>query len=186
MTSEGFRDYIEGKFRVDLAEQRLVSLEALHRLGIPGPEKCEHHHVPHARGVPLDPRIRISDREDPFWAAWYVTSLLHQAVHRYASDQEHVWLDRVGAHPLPMVAKGLGCWMVAKPTFLLGKLREDMSMTMAACEYIRDKASVILEDSQIAPGELSVHVLADRDFDLRHPVERLVGNSIIQWQITPV
>lgn len=186
MTSDAFRDYIEGKFRVDLAEQRLASLEAFHRLGIPGPEKCEHHHVPHSRLVPLDPRIPISGRQEVFWAAWYVTSLLHQAVHRYASDQEHVWLDRFGAHPLPMVAAGLGCWKAAKPAFLLDRLREDTSVTTAACEYIRDKAPKILEDAQIAPGALSLHLLADRDFDLRHPVERLVGNSIIQWQITPV
>ncbi len=186
MNSEVFQRYLEHNFAADLGEHQRASQEILHRLGIPGPEKCEHHHVPHSRLVPLDPRIHIANRQEAFWAAWYVTTLLHQAVHRYASDQEHAWLDRFGMHGLPVVAKGLGCWKVAKPSFLLDRFVEDIGVTLAACEYIRDKAPMMLKDAQIAPGELSAHLLADRDFDLTHAIERLVGNSITRWQIKPL
>jgi len=182
MTADAFREYIAGKFNVDLAEERLASLEALHRIGIPGPEECQHHHVPNSRTIPLDPRIPVTDREPSFWTAWYMSTLLHQAVHRYAPDQEETWLSHFGAHPLPMVSIGLGCWRVARPRCLLEKLRNDASTIPAACEYLRVEVHGRLMASSILPSELSVCLLSDRDFDGGIQIEALLAKSISQWQ----
>lgn len=59
-------------------------------------------------------------------------------------------------------------------------------MIMLACEYMRKRIPKVLEESRINPSGLSVQILADRDIDLGHPIERLVGRSITQWQITSV
>lgn len=186
MRSTSFRAFIECEFANQLREYQRGSVDALNRLRIPGPARCEHHQVPHSLVVPLSRRVQILDTQETFWAAWYLTTLLHQAVHRYASNNEQEWIERFGAHPLPMVARGMGCWRVARPALLLDRFGEDVSMIMLACEYMRERIPKVLGESRINPSGLSVQILADRDIDLSHPIERLVGRSIAQWQITSV
>lgn len=184
MTSEAFHRYLKGKFAADLAEHQAASLEALQRLGIPGPEKCGHHQVPNSRVVPLHRRLPIPDRAEEFWLGWYTTSLFHQAVHRYAPNQENEWHERFGGHPLPLVPIGLGCWRVAKPASLLKKLQGDVSIAPAVCDYLEGSVRVILLQAMINPIELSSRLLTDRDFDREHPLEELVGKSLADWAIS--
>lgn len=184
MTPEAFQRYLEGKFAADLAEHQAASLEALHRLGIPGPEKCGHHGVPKSRIVPLHPRLPIPDRAEEFWLGWYTTSLSHQAVHRYAPHREDAWLERFGGHPLPLAPIGLGCWRVAKPASLLKRLLGNVSMAPSVCCYLEGRVKLTLVLSMINPVELSSRLLADRDFDREHPVEALVGKCMTEWSIS--
>jgi hypothetical protein len=123
MISTSFRAYIEGEFANHIREYQRMSVDALNRLRIPGPARCEHHQVPHSLVVPLSRRVQIFNTQETFWATWYLTTLLHQAVHRYASNQEQEWLERFGAHPTSDGREGDGMLESRQTGFLARQVR---------------------------------------------------------------
>lgn len=179
MTLGEFQQYFEIDFRAELEAFQRGGLELCRAMGLDLPSGCPHHGVPSERAVPLTPAARRQNRTARFWQAWYVTTLLHEAVHSYDPEHEEEWLDVFGAHPLPLTPSGMGCWRVLSPHHLLRQRHLIEPDWPVVCDFVAKVCLPLLPKAGIDPIRLVQQVLHDKDFLSDHHYGPTLAKTLV-------
>ena len=167
-----FATYIANAFKRDL-DDYLRENRAHPVLGRWRPQSCSHHGVPHGRTVGVVP-VKFNAKDNPrFWAAWYVTTLLNEAVHTYAKQPEQKWLETFGSYPVPMEPAGMGCWSAFRPRKLLGSHGDSDFVPIwdEVCAFVAEEGLRAVKSAGIEPSELVRKTMSDKEFAEEHVLE---------------